>query len=290
MATVEEQNISKHGKASLKLPDRPYFVAGALGGPFVIFTLTPLRNALTLASQDRHSSMLNIYKQVFSKGFTGGWIGGKWPAIPAIPQFVILGPMYHFYSTLTNPYAALLLTGVTETVFTFGANARNAEVAFNTQASPDRQIKHFTQPWRFWGPGSVAHAGRNTIAMCGMRLLSDPIFDWMLLHSNWSVTATRTAADFSASMITGALSMPFNQLFNFYATTANAKQLTTTQRIHLGLSFLRSQYTRRDAHGRLRLSPIMLRDLVMRSVYASCLFGIYVTIERNLVSNCKQYT
>jgi len=278
--------IKSHSNLLPKLPDPPYFVAGALGGPFVIYLLTPLRNALTLASQDRHSSMTSIYKKVFSRGIRGGWIGGHWPAIPAIPQFVILGPMYHFYSSLTNPYAALLLTGLTETVFTFGANSRNAEVAFNSQAPETRQIKKFTPPWRFWGPGSFGHAGRNTISMAGMRIFSDPLDQWMTVHIPlWSPIATKTAADFLASMMTGAVSMPFNQLFNFYATTVEARELKLVPRIHLGLQFLSSQYLRRNEHGNLRLSRIALRDMVMRSIYASCLFGIYVTIERSLVRN-----
>ena len=38
--------------ANLTLPEAPLFVAGGLGGPLVIGVLTPLRNALTLASQD----------------------------------------------------------------------------------------------------------------------------------------------------------------------------------------------------------------------------------------------
>ena len=285
--TVSEDPVLNRSRTILpKLPDTPLFVAGALGGPFVIYLLTPLRNALTLASQDRHSSMVNIYKKVFSKGFTGGWIGGKYPVLPAIPQFVILGPMYHFYSSQTNPYAALFLTGVTETIFTFGANSRNSEVAFNSQAPAARQIKQFTKPWQFWGPGSVAHAGRNTIAMGGMRILSDPVYEWMSVHTPlWSPIATKTVADFTASMMTGALSMPFNQLFNYYATSIESRTLSLPARVTMGLTFLRSQYLRRNDQGNLRVSPIMLRDLVMRSVYASCLFGIYVTIERSLVRN-----
>ena len=286
MTTLDDPVIKRPPTLLPRMPDTPLFVAGTLGGPFVIYLLTPLRNALTLASQDRHSSMTNIYKQVFSRGFSGGWIGGKYPTLPAIPQFVILGPMYHFYSSLTNPYAALFLTGVTETMFTFGANSRNAEVAFNTQAPAARQINHFTKPWQFWGPGSVAHAGRNTIAMGGMRILSDPVYSWMSVHTPlWSPVATKTLADFTASMMTGALSMPFNQLFNYYATSIEARTLSLRDRVTMGLTFLRSQYLRRNDQGKLRLSPIMLRDLVMRSVYASCLFGIYVTIERSLVRN-----
>eukprot|EP00971_Amphidinium_carterae_P013179 260043-Amphidinium_carterae.1 len=46
--------------------------AGALGGPFVIFALTPLRNALTLASQDQESSAFELYGRTFQSGFAAG--------------------------------------------------------------------------------------------------------------------------------------------------------------------------------------------------------------------------
>ena len=271
--------LTKRAEVILKIPERPYFVAGALGGPSVVFVLTPLRNALTLASQDRTSSIRGIYSKVFARGLQGGWVGGKWPAIPACPQFIVLGPLYHFYSSILGPYAALPITGITETMITFGANARNSEIAYKSHSG--MAISGLTPVWRFWGPGSIAHACRNTIAMSGMRIFSP------LLTEFFGGNPTKTqkiAADFSASMFTGALSMPFNQLFNFYATSPQSHSLTSSQRFALGVQFLRNQYLKTNESGSLRLSHVMFRDIVLRSVYASCLFGIYVTIEREVVS------
>jgi hypothetical protein len=91
--------------------------------------------------------------------------------------------------------------------------------------------------------------------------------------------------------------MPFNQLFNFFVTEEflrRQKALTAGQPLELvaleakikkGLSFLRKQYLVESPEGKIvGLSRIMGRDLVLRSVYASLLFGLYVTIERELLS------
>ena len=274
---------------TLKIPEPPYFLAGAFGGPLVIYVLTPLRNALTLASQDRQSSIRQIYGKVFSRGVRGGWVGGQWPAIPACPQFLVLGPLYHFNTSIVGPYLALPLTGAVETMITFGANARNAEVAHNTQAVGISRVSKFTPAWRFWGPGSVPHACRNTIAMAGMRIVSPPLAEWMEQNAPlWSPGSTKTAADFAASMFTGGISMPFNQLFNYLATTPEAHTKTNRERLSMGLDFLSRQYLRKTESGNYRISRFMLRDLVMRSLYASGLFGIYITIERDLVRRWEE--
>jgi hypothetical protein len=275
----EPERVSSQARSpGLKGPENPYFIAGAFGGPLVIYVLTPLRNALTLASQDRVSSVFGVYSRVFSKGFQSGWTGGHWPVLPAIPQFVILGPMYHFYSSVTNPYTALVLTGMTETMFTFGANARNAEVAHNANLTASgRSITSFTPVWRFWGVGSVPHAMRNIIAMSGVRIVSDPLsgeFKRRGLFEN-SERTRKTVADFAASLMTGAVSMPPNQLYNYFVTSPQLKEESRSSRFMHGLQWLKTQYVQQPR--------IMVRDLVMRSVYASCLFGFYRSIERACV-------
>ena len=47
------------------LPDPPLLAAGALGGPFVIASLTPLRNAMSNAAQDQQSSFAQLYRRTF---------------------------------------------------------------------------------------------------------------------------------------------------------------------------------------------------------------------------------
>jgi len=71
----------KEGESMFKLPEPPLLAAGALGGPFCMFTVTPARNALTLGAQDASLSLGQVYKQVFASGAAGGWRGGIYPAM-----------------------------------------------------------------------------------------------------------------------------------------------------------------------------------------------------------------
>jgi len=266
------------------IPDRALMVSGSFGGPFVVFVLTPLRNALTLASQDRISSTIQIYKKCFKGGITRGWTGGLFPAIPAIPQFVTLGPLYHVYSSVIGPYASLFLTAATESAFTFGAHSRNAQMAFNESVVESRRITRLATPWTIVGPGLTPHVFRNAVGMTGIRVFSKPVraeLDVVFPHASEKVK--RTAADFIGSLFSGILSTPFNQLFNFFATSPEAQALCRRRRMAMALDFLKNQYFIRDSHGRLRPSRIMMRDVALRSIYSMGLFGIYATIERSLV-------
>jgi len=269
------------------IPDRPLIISGSLGGPFVVFILTPFRNALTLASQDRISSTTQIYKKCFAGGLQRGWTGGFYPSIPAIPQFVTLGPLYHVYSSLIGQYSALLVTAATESVFTFGAHSRNAQMAFNeslSSANAHRRITRLATPWNFIGPGLTPHILRNCVGMTGIRVFSKPIKSHLdEKFPNTSDKVKRTSADFLGSLFSGILSTPFNQLFNFFATTPQAQSLCRTKRIAMAKDFFMKQYFVRGDGGRLRPSKIMMRDIALRSIYSMGLFGIYATIERNLV-------
>ena len=265
-------------------PDKPLLISGALGGPFVVFVLTPLRNALTLASQDRFSSTAQIYKQCFQGGFARGWTGGVYPSIPAVPQFVTLGPLYHVFSGIAGPFAALWLTAATESAFTIGAHSRNAQMAFNEAVVPSRRIKNLSTTWTIIQPGLLPHICRNMVGMTGIRIFSTPVRSELdALFPNASHKVKRTASDFLGSLISGVLSTPFHQLYNFFATTPEARELPASQRLRMAKDFLKGQYFVRTESGRLRPSRVMMRDICLRSVYSMGLFGIYGTIERNLV-------
>jgi hypothetical protein len=272
------RSISKY------VPDRALLVSGSLGGPFVVFVLTPLRNALTLASQDRISSTLQIYKKCFQGGFARGWTGGLYPSVPAIPQFVTLGPLYHVYSSVVGPYASLLLTAATESAFTFGAHSRNAQMAFNESVPEPRRIRTLATPWTLLGPGITPHILRNAVGMTGIRVFSKPIRTQLdNSFPSASDKVKRTSADFIGSLFSGIISTPFNQMFNFFATSPEANALCRRKRAGMALQFLKNQYFVADENGRLRPSRIMFRDVALRSIYSMGLFGIYATIERSLV-------
>ena len=265
------------------IPNTPLLISGAFGGPFVVFTLTPLRNALTLASQDRISSTLQIYKQCFKGGLKRGWTGGVYPSIPAVPQFVTLGPLYHVYSGLVGPYAALLVTAATESAFTFGAHSRNAQMAYNESVHPSKRITRLSSTFMPIGPGILPHICRNCVGMTGIRVFSKPVRSELdKAFPTSSDKVKRTASDFLGSLISGVLSTPFNQLFNFFATS-DAHHLSRVQRLKMAKDFLKGQYFVRTDRGGLRPSRIMMRDVALRSVYSMGLFGIYATLERNLV-------
>jgi hypothetical protein len=274
---------------AIRLPPLPTVLAGGLGGPFCIFLLTPLRNALTVASQDRSLGVIGIYKETlgisktatkinvksFGAVLSRGWAGGIYPALPAIPQFLVLGPCYHALASATNPYLALVLTGFTETTISFGSNARNAEEAYRRRIGAQQSIRPIPI-YNFWGSGVVPHFLRNTIAMAGVRVLSPMIKS--------KTECNYVMADFGASMITGALSMPFNQLFNFYAVEDWKRRQSPTTYIGKptfkdGLDFIKKQY--------LGGSSTLARDVIIRSVYATFLFGIYAGIERELIERHK---
>ncbi|KAF4665718.1 hypothetical protein FOL47_004458 [Perkinsus chesapeaki] len=263
------------------VPDTALLVSGSFGGPFVIFTLTPLRNGLTLAAQDRVSTMASLYRRCFAHGFRSGWVGGLWPSVPAIPQFCVLGPMYHLYASLLGQQAALVCTGKNDTPLTF---MKNAEVAYNQYVPRKDRLTNLTPAFKPIGPGAFMHAVRNALGMCGMRVFAAPL-DEHMRHVIRNPQASRMVSDFIASCMSGALSMPFNQLYNFFVTSKEARESTRLQRVSLATNFLRAQYFTVTESGAIRPSRIMLRDMGMRCLYAGTLFCIYATIERTLVEN-----
>ncbi len=284
MSTLDHLTTLSPTRFSNLLPDRSLVVSGTFGGPFVVYVLTPMRNALTLASQDRVSSVLQIYKRCFEGGVFRGWTGGVYPSIPAVPQFVTLGPLYHIYSGLLGPYMALFAAGVTESAFTFGAHSRNAQMAYNASVEPANRFTKLSPSWTVLGPGFIPHVWRNVVAMSGIRIFASPIqLELDRVFPSASVKSKRTASDFIGSMFSGILSTPFNQMFNYLATTRNAHEMTVRERMHFLNQFLKSQYFIRNKEGKLRPSRIMMRDIALRSLYSMGLFGIYATIERNLV-------
>lgn len=285
MSTLEQVRPTGLPRLATLFPDRSLVVSGTFGGPFVVYVLTPMRNALTIASQDRVSSVYQIYERCFQGGFVRGWTGGIYPSIPAIPQFVTLGPLYHMYSSVMGPYLALGATAVTESAFTFGAHSRNAQMAHNAAVlDPARHVTKLSTTWTMFGPGLFAHMCRNCVAMSGIRIFSSPIRSQLDVYfPSSSDKVKRTAGDFLGSMFSGVLSTPFNQMFNFLVTSPTAAAMSRGERMHYMKEFLRGQYFVRNADGKLRPSRIMMRDIALRSMYSMGLFGIYATIERSLV-------
>lgn len=264
-------------------------LAGALGGPLIIFGYTPLRNALTLASQDTESTALELYQAVFRDGVSSAWVGGMIAAIPACPQFCMMGPFFHMANELLGSnILAVCSSAVCETLISFSSQSRNAQMAYNqeqAEAASGLQVP-LAHPLRPFGPGVTPHVLRNIVAMSGIRILSGPCQTTMarlpcLQKAPESIK--QLLGDFVASLCASALSMPLNQLFNFAVTSPEylSANGSPTSCMVLSLQFLDETYLVRSSDGQfLGISPVILRDLFLRMVYGGILFASFAAIER----------
>ncbi len=136
-ATMHAADASAKPSISPLLPSPPHLAAGALGGPFVIASLTPLRNAMSNAAQDQRSTFSGLYHRALGGaavlaplrrlriGFTGAAVSA--PA--ACPQWCIIGPAFHvLHQHLMTPLA-IIGAAALETAITYGSQTRNAQMA-----------------------------------------------------------------------------------------------------------------------------------------------------------------
>lgn len=278
-------------QSTIAFPETPLLLAGGFGGPLVIGALSPLRNACTLAAQDGRSSVTGIYRKVFARGFLGGWTGATGPACAAAVQFTTLGPGYFLYlGLLGSPAAAVTAGAVTETLITYGPTTRNAQLMHNSVAVPSNKVP--VRPLFPVGPGFSTMVLRNVCANAGIRVLSDP-FSAVVARATGNDDckdpsqikgACRMGGDFLASVLCGAVSMPFNQLYNFQVTSAASVAAGPMERTLLGLEFLKSQYLVPSTDGSFRLSRMVVRDAFLRSFYIGCMFSSYAAVERLALS------
>eukprot|EP00419_Tripos_fusus_P006866 CAMPEP_0172681978 /NCGR_PEP_ID=MMETSP1074-20121228/17830_1 /TAXON_ID=2916 /ORGANISM="Ceratium fusus, Strain PA161109" /LENGTH=298 /DNA_ID=CAMNT_0013500567 /DNA_START=10 /DNA_END=906 /DNA_ORIENTATION=+ len=268
----------------ISLPQPALLLAGGFGGPLIIGAFTPLRNACTLASQDATCNARQIMGRVFSMGFRSGWTGAWTPAAAAAMQFTMLGPGYHLYlNLLGSPAPAVVAGALTETFITYASSTRNAQLMHN-QASAGRDTVP-VRPMMPTGPGFTALLLRNGAAMAGIRVISDPLsrmLQWMVGADTKGAVSpqVKTGGDFLASVLCGAFSMPFNQIYNMQVTSAACLNGTPMRRVTLALRFLRSQYLETTASGSVRLRHTMLRDALLRSSYIGCAYCSFAIVER----------
>jgi hypothetical protein len=266
----------------VKLPETPVIVAGGLGGPCVMFTVTPFRNGLTLGATNAKAGAVQLYKEVFARGFTGGWTGGVFPAIAACPQFLCLGPAYHFYASFSGVLGGIVLTSCTETAIVYGAETCNAQMAKN-QKTPG-SITNVHPSWKPFGPGVGIHAFRNIIATAGLRLFCQPC-TWAIEKATGKSNALTTlGGDFSGNVCAACLSAPVHQLFGYTVTTPELASLSGAEKRARMVQFLKDQYLE-TVDGRTRLSAVVPRDLFMRSMYVAVAYTMYSSLERALVAN-----
>lgn len=267
------------GDSGFKLPEAPVIVAGAFGGPFCMYTVTPFRNAMSYASQDASMSLGSVFRTVFSKGPLSGWTGGVYPAIAACPQYLCLGPMYHFFNSFAGSVGGIVLTGATETAVLYGAETRNGQVAINTSIKGRIPEARLQSPFNPWGPGTLINFGRNVFAMSGMRVINDPIAEGVSKIAGGKGPVVEIASDLVANCAAAGITMPMHMLYQFVITSGpelwdkpQAEQNTAMKK------FLKDAYFPGG-----KLSSVILRDLCLRAGYIATAYTMYMQIERSAI-------
>jgi len=263
-----------------KLPDTPVIIAGGVGGPAVMYSMTPARNALTLGATNKAASAGELYGQVFARGISRGWVGGVYPAMAACPQFLCLGPAYHFYASFAGVSGGVVLTGLTESLVVYGAETCNAQVAKN-QRNPGT-VANVHPSYKPFGPGFGCHVARNIIASAGLRMFCNPCISAIESVSGASNGLTQLAGDFAGNVISACLSAPIHQMYGFTVTTPELQQMSGPAKRARILSFLKDQYLDTTS-GKTRLSSVFFRDMFMRSMYIGVASTMYLAFERGLV-------
>ncbi|CAE8617296.1 unnamed protein product, partial [Polarella glacialis] len=242
--------------AKVKVPEMSLILAGALGGPFVLYLLTPLRNALVLASQDANSSALELYASVFAGGLASGWTGGLTVVLPACPQFIAMGPLFHFLKELCG-YAlpAVLITAAAESFISYGPQTMNAQLAYNHQqalAGSGVEVPLWN-PFNPFGPGISVHIVRNVVAISGLRIFSAPCQVGLarlaaMLGLRLPQGLQKFVGDFIASIGAAIFSAPLNQLYNFVVTSPETFSEAGVQ-LKAGVCYLGGIYFTRSLDG-----------------------------------------
>lgn len=264
----------------LKLPETPIIVSGAFGGPIAMFTVTPMRNGLTLGATNATAGAKELYGQVFSKGLRSGWAGGIYPSVAACPQFLCLGPAYHFFSSFAGVSGGIVLTSITESAIVYGAETANAHVA--TNAKTPGTITNVHPSWKPFGAGVGIHVFRNVIATAGLRLFSGPSTWLVEKAAGTSNGLTQLGGDFGGNVLAACLSAPVHQLYGFTVTTPELSALSGADKRARMIQFLKDQYLV-EKNGSTRLSSVVPRDLFMRSMYVAVAYTMYSTMERTMV-------
>mmetsp|Transcript_73415 Transcript_73415/g.192514 ORF Transcript_73415/g.192514 Transcript_73415/m.192514 type:complete len:308 (+) Transcript_73415:61-984(+) len=269
----------------LKFPETPLILAGALGGPLVIFFLTPLRNALSIAAQDSQSSASEIYGHVFENGLSAGWTGGM-VAVPAsCPQFCVMGPFFHLVSQASgSAVIATVVSAVAETVISFSSQTLNCQMALmELRGGLSVPLQNRMIPL---GPGATVHVIRNIVALSGIRIFSGPCQAGLekvfrALGLGVPVGVRQLLGDFTASLGSAVLSAPLNQMHGFAVCSAAYVNGGLWERVDVLTTFLSTSYLNHDAAGRVvGFTSTLPRDLFLRCAYVATLFALFGSIER----------
>lgn len=266
------------GGDGIKWPEPPVILAGGLGGPFCMYTVSPFRNAMSIASQDASMSCGAVFRQVFAGGLSSGWIGGAYPAIAACPQYLCLGPAFHLFASFAGNWGGIVLAGATETAVLYGAETKAGQLAINAAKEGRIPAARIQSPFVPWGPGIAVNLARNIFAMSGMRVINEPICNSIEKVAGTGPIVT-VASDLAANCCAAGITMPMHMLYQFVITSGpklwDAPQAEQNAAMK---KFLQDSYFPNG-----KLSSVILRDLALRAGYIATAYTMYMQIERAAV-------
>lgn len=252
-------------------------LAGALGGSLVVGVLTPQRNAMTLAATDTTSSFIGLYRQVFRQGILRSFRGGSRPTVTAIPQFTAIGPVFLCVEKRWgSPAAAMLVGSVTQSLCSYSAHRRNAQIQYNATKNCASEMLALQPLYKLVGPGFVSHVGRNVFAVMGIRLFSPHSYEVVRRlpgADRIGEDGRLVAADLASSVVSATLSMPFNHIWSWSVCHPELEGMSYWGRAQASARWIVNTYRQQGM-------KLLARDLAIRINYTAFVFTGYRFVER----------
>jgi len=263
------------GDSGFKLPETPIIAAGAFGGPFCMYTVSPFRNAMSIVAQDSSLSLRQAFRTVFATGPSGGWIGGGYPAVAACPQYLCLGPAYHFFASFAGTLGGIVLAGATESCVLYGAETKAGQLAINASKPGHIPTARMASPFIPWGPGIGLNFMRNVTVLSGMRLINEPIGEAVAKVAGKGPVVT-VFSDLLANLVGAGLTMPMHMVYQFVITSGpDLWDKPQAEQNKAMVRFVRNAYFPNG-----KLSSNILRDYTLRAGYIATAFTMYMQIEK----------
>merc|ERR1711959_662509 len=118
----------------------------------------------------------------------------------------------------------------------------------------------------------------------GMRQICEPLKNGLETATGTKDNATvALAADFLSNIAAAGITFPIHQLFNYTVSTPEMWDKPQAEQIQMAKDYLNKQYFITKPDGGKQLSPILLRDFGLRSLYIGCCYTMYINLERAAV-------
>jgi len=88
-----------------------------------------------------------------------------------------------------------------------------------------------------------------------------------------------------SNIAAAGLTFPIHQLFNFTVATPEMWDKPQAEQFQMMKQYLTKQYLVDNGSGGKQLSPILIRDFGLRSMYIATAYTMYINFERACVAN-----